>query len=94
MEAIDEGPTNPSRWFVIQRGGERRDRHDRGRWAGGAGAGVADAASCWALARVKIQDLRNQLQAGGLIDRIGADTVYPTLPTAVEAYRSWAGTNA
>lgn len=40
-----------------------------------------------ALARMK-QDLRAQLAPSGLLDRIGEDLVFPTLPTAVAAYRS------
>ena len=41
-----------------------------------------------ALARVK-QDLLDDLQAYGLADSIGADRLFPTLPTAVAAYVSW-----
>ena len=44
-----------------------------------------------ALARVK-RDLTDDLAPSGLLDRIGPDRVFPTLPTAVEAYRLWAGT--
>ena len=44
-----------------------------------------------ALARVK-RDLADDLAPSGLLDRIGPDRVFPTLPTAVEAYRLWAGT--
>ena len=40
----------------------------------------------FAMARVK-QDLRDSLEAAGLLDKIGEDHIYPTLPTAVEAYR-------
>lgn len=40
----------------------------------------------FAMARVK-QDLRDALAAAGLLDRIGADHIFMTLPTAVEAYR-------
>jgi SulP family sulfate permease len=39
-----------------------------------------------ALARVK-QDLRDDLQAAGFLDRLGSDRVFYTLPTAVEAFR-------
>jgi sulfate permease, SulP family len=39
----------------------------------------------FAMARVK-QDLRDSLEAAGLLDKIGEDRIYPTLPTAVEAY--------
>ena len=40
----------------------------------------------FALARVK-QDLRESLDAAGLLARIGEDRIYMTLPTAVEAFR-------
>ena len=39
-----------------------------------------------ALARVK-QDLRDDLNAGGFLDRLGPDRLFYTLPTAVEAFR-------
>ncbi|GAA2437626.1 SulP family inorganic anion transporter [Actinomadura vinacea] len=42
----------------------------------------------FALARVK-QDLMDDLRAFGLADRIGADRLFPTLPTAVAAYERW-----
>jgi MFS superfamily sulfate permease-like transporter len=38
------------------------------------------------MARVK-QDLRDALRAAGLLDKIGEDRIFPTLPTAVETYR-------
>lgn len=41
----------------------------------------------FAMARVK-QELKVMLEAAGLLDKIGEDHIYPTLPTAVEAYRS------
>ena len=37
------------------------------------------------LARMK-QDLRDQLAPTGLLERIGPDMVFPTLPTALEAF--------
>ncbi len=40
----------------------------------------------FAMARVK-QDLRDQLEAASLLEKIGEDRIFPTLPTAVEAYR-------
>ena len=43
----------------------------------------------FALARVK-QDLLVRLRAFGLTDKIGAEFLFPTLPTAVEAYNRWA----
>jgi SulP family sulfate permease len=41
----------------------------------------------FAMARVK-QDLRDPLKAAGMLERIGEDNIFPTLPTAVEAYRN------
>jgi high affinity sulfate transporter 1 len=41
-----------------------------------------------ALARVK-RDLLDDLDAFGLTGSIGADRLFPTLPTAVDAYREW-----
>lgn len=42
----------------------------------------------FALARVK-QELREDLDAYGLTASVGASHIYPTLPTALEAYRAW-----
>jgi high affinity sulfate transporter 1 len=43
----------------------------------------------FALARVK-QDLLARLRAFGLADKIGEERLFPTLPTAVQAYQEWA----
>jgi MFS superfamily sulfate permease-like transporter len=43
----------------------------------------------FAMARVK-QELLARLDAFGLADKIGADLLFPTLPTAVDGYRQWA----
>jgi hypothetical protein len=42
----------------------------------------------FAFARVK-HDILGPLQTYGLADRVGADRLYPTLPTAEAAYRAW-----
>lgn len=42
----------------------------------------------FAMARVK-QDLRADLERAGLVDRVGAELIFPTLPTAVAAYVHW-----
>ncbi|MFE3325252.1 SulP family inorganic anion transporter [Streptomyces sp. NPDC059176] len=44
----------------------------------------------FAMARVK-QDLRDELDAYGLSASVGEDRIFPTLPTAVAAYRIWCG---
>ena len=41
-----------------------------------------------ALARVK-EDLRDDLEPYGLADSIGRERLYPTLPTAMDAYHAW-----
>jgi high affinity sulfate transporter 1 len=42
----------------------------------------------FAMARVK-HELHNDLERAGFTRRLGADRIYPTLPTAVEAYARW-----
>ena len=42
----------------------------------------------FALARVK-QDLLARLNSFGLTEKIGAGYLFPTLPTAVQAYENW-----
>jgi len=42
----------------------------------------------FAMARVK-QDMRDSLEAGGFVEQVGADRIFPTLPTAVAAYAAW-----
>jgi SulP family sulfate permease len=50
--------------------------------------GLAEDGVVFAMARVK-QDLRSSLDAGGLVDAVGEDLIFPTLPTAVVAYAGW-----
>ncbi|NUS14942.1 MAG: sodium-independent anion transporter, partial [Streptomyces sp.] len=45
----------------------------------------------FALARVK-QDLLDDLEAYGLVESVGRELIFPTLPTAVAAYREWCRT--
>ena len=49
---------------------------------------LTDRGIVFACARMK-QDLRSDLAPSGLLDRIGEDRVFPTLPTALEAYQQW-----
>jgi MFS superfamily sulfate permease-like transporter len=42
----------------------------------------------FAMARVK-QDLRDDLVRADLVDRVGAEFIFPTLPTAVASYLHW-----
>jgi SulP family sulfate permease len=50
-------------------------------------AELAERGIVLALARAK-QDLLDELRPSGLLDRIGADRIFPTLPTALAAYRA------
>lgn len=52
-------------------------------------AEIVSRGAIFALARVK-QDLLNRLTAFGLAQKIGTELLFPTLPTAVEAYQRWA----
>ncbi|MFJ4692288.1 SulP family inorganic anion transporter [Streptomyces sp. NPDC088766] len=87
LAAVDEQP-EPVRWFVLNAEANvevditaldaldalRRELTHRG--------------IVFALARVK-QDLLDDLTAYGLTGTVGRDRVFPTLPTAVAAYRTW-----
>ncbi|MEU1201851.1 sulfate permease [Streptomyces sp. NPDC005813] len=89
LAAVDE-QTGPVRWFVLNTEANvevditaldavdavRRELTDRG--------------IVFALARVK-QDLLGDLTAYGLAESVGPDLIFPTLPTAVAAYRTWCG---
>ena len=49
---------------------------------------LSDRGIVFALARMK-QDLRSDLARSDILQRIGDDHIFPTLPTAVEAFRRW-----
>ncbi|MFF3943066.1 SulP family inorganic anion transporter [Streptomyces phaeofaciens] len=89
LAAVDE-QSDPVRWFVLNTEANvevditaldavdelRRELTHRG--------------VVFALARVK-QDLLDDLEAYGLVDSVGTERIFPTLPTAVTAYRAWLG---
>ncbi|MCZ4604213.1 sulfate permease [Streptomyces sp. Lzd4kr] len=89
LAAADE-QTAPVRWFVLNAEANVEvditalDALDELRQE------LTDRGIVFALARVK-QDLREELQAYGLADSVGAERIFPTLPTAVAAYREWSG---
>lgn len=91
LAAVDE-QTRPVRWFVLNAEANVEvditalDAVDELRREL-AGRGVV-----FALARVK-QDLLDDLVAYGLTDSVGTDHIFPTLPTAVAAYRQWSEAN-
>jgi SulP family sulfate permease len=49
---------------------------------------LVDSGIVFGLARIK-QDLRAALAPSGLLERIGEEHLFPTLPTAVAAYQAW-----
>lgn len=91
LAAVNE-QTGPVRWFVLNTEANvevditaldavhalRRELTDRG--------------IVFALARVK-QDLLDDLTAYGLAHTVGPERIFPTLPTAVAAYREFAATS-
>ncbi|WP_314245170.1 SulP family inorganic anion transporter [Streptomyces kutzneri] len=87
LAAVDE-QSPPTRWFVLNTEANVEvditalDAVDALRQE------LADRGIVLALARVK-QELREDLDAYGLTASVGADRIYPTLPTALEAYRAW-----
>jgi SulP family sulfate permease len=85
LSAVDDSPV-PVKWFVLNAEANVEvdltalDVLDQLR-SELTGRGIV-----FAMARVK-QDLRDSLDAAGLVDKIGEDRIFMTLPTAVEAYR-------
>jgi len=85
MAAVDEFP-GPVEWFVLNAEANVEvdltalDGLDQLR------AELERRGIVFAMARVK-QDLRVQLEAAGLVEKIGEDHIFMTLPTAVEAYK-------
>ncbi|MER6124160.1 sulfate permease [Streptomyces sp. NPDC001795] len=89
LDAVDE-QKDPVRWFLLNMEANVEvditalDAVDELRRE------LAHRGVVFALARVK-QDLLDDLRAYGLTDSVGMDRIFPTLPTAVAAYRAWCG---
>lgn len=87
LAAVDE-QTEPVRWFVLNTEANVEvditalDAVDELRRE------LAHRGIVFALARVK-QDLLEDLRAYGLVDTVGGERIFPTLPTAVAAYGKW-----
>ncbi len=86
LEAVHDAPY-PVEWFVLNAEANvdvditALDAVEEVR-AELAGQGIV-----FAMARVK-QDLRDELERVGLVERIGEAYLFPTLPTAVEAFEA------
>ncbi|MFD9869946.1 SulP family inorganic anion transporter [Streptomyces niveus] len=87
LAAVDE-QTEPVRWFVLNTEANVEvditalDSVDRLRHE------LRKRGVVFAMARVK-QDLLDQLDAYGLVKSVGTSLVFPTLPSAVAAYKKW-----
>jgi len=79
----------PARWFVLNVEANVEVDFTALEAVEAVRAELARAGTVFALARVK-QDLLARLESFGLADKIGKDRLFPTLPTAVEAYEHWA----
>ncbi len=82
----------PPRWFVLNVEANVEVDFTALEAVEAVRAELARAGTVFALARVK-QDLLARLEAFGLADKIGTDRLFPTLPTAVQAYEQWASQN-
>jgi len=78
-----------ARWFVLNTEANVEVDYTALEAVESVRAELTDRGIVFALARVK-QDLLDDLQAFGLAAKIGDKLIFPTLPTAVAAYRQWA----
>ena len=88
LRSIDEAE-DPVRWFLLNAEANTEIDFTAADIMEELRAELADRGITLALARVKFE-VRQDLQKAGLIDAIGPAYVFATLPTAVEAYRTWA----
>ncbi len=84
--AVDGAPA-PVEWFVVNAEANVEVDLTSLEAMERLAADLAARGIVFGLARVK-QDLRHDLEASGLLDRVGPDMVFPTLPTAVAAFRA------
>jgi len=82
----------PVRWFVLNVEANVEVDFTALEAVDAVRAELARVGTVFALARVK-QDLLARLKSFGLVDKIGTDRLFPTLPTAIEAYEQWARQN-
>ncbi len=83
-------PPDPVRWFVLNVEANVEVDFTALEALDALREEITRRGAVFALARVK-QDLLARLQSFGLAEKIGAERLFPTLPTAVEAYEKWAG---
>jgi sulfate permease, SulP family len=82
-------PPGPVRWFVLNVEANVEVDFTALEAVDALRDEITSSGAVFALARVK-QDLLARLQAFGLAEKIGTEYLFPTLPTAVQAYQKWA----
>ena len=88
LAAVDRRRRRPREWFVLNAEANVEIDITSADALEELRAELAARGIVFAMARVK-QDLRDELAAAGLVERIGEERIFPTLPTAVAAYREW-----
>jgi sulfate permease, SulP family len=88
LTAAGSGPGRP-RWFILNTEANVEVDFTALEAVEAVRAELGRRGIIFALARVK-QDLLDNLVAFGLAEKIGEQRIFPTLPTAVAAYRQWA----
>ena len=88
LAAAGSGPGR-ARWFVLNTEANVEVDFTALEAVEAVRAELSRRSTIFAVARVK-QDLLDDLVAFGLAEKIGEQRIFPTLPTAVAAYRQWA----
>jgi len=88
LAAAGHGPGS-ARWFVLNAEANVEVDFTALEAVEAVRAELSRRGTIFAVARVK-QDLLDDLEAFGLAGKIGVERIFPTLPTAVAAYRQWA----
>jgi high affinity sulfate transporter 1 len=88
LAAADQQP-GPLRWFVLNVEANVEVDFTALEAVDAVREEITRRGAVFALARVK-QDLLARLRSFGLAARIGEERLFPTLPTAVDAYQKWA----
>ena len=89
LAAADQG-TEPVRWFVLNVEANVEVDFTALEALDSVREEITGQGAVFALARVK-QDLLARLQVFGLADKIGTELLFPTLPTAVQAFQARGG---
>ena len=84
--AAADRPPGPLRWFVLNVEANVEVDFTALEAMNAVREEITGRGAVFALARVK-QDLLARLQAFGLADKIGTELLFPTLPTAVQAFQ-------